>query len=50
MERSSEHEVVIARKLGHAGMEFAVVDKPTGLANYEERKDNPAVVSQDSVM
>jgi hypothetical protein len=38
---TGEGEVVVARELAHAGVEFAVVDEAAGLVDYEEGEYNP---------
>jgi hypothetical protein len=43
MKRTGEDEEVIAVKLGEAGVEFAVEDETTGLVDYEEGEDDPAM-------
>jgi hypothetical protein len=41
MERASKHQVVIACELAHARVEFAIVYETAGLADDEEREDDP---------
>jgi hypothetical protein len=41
MERASKHQIVIACELAHARVEFAIVYETAGLADDEERKDDP---------
>lgn len=41
MEGASKSEVVIARELAHASVEFAIVNKTTGFVDDEEREDDP---------
>ena len=48
MEGASEHEEVITGEFAHASMEFAIVYQASGLANYEERKYDPAAGEMES--
>lgn len=45
MKGPGEHQVVIACELAHACVELAVVNETARLADYEEREDDPGIVS-----
>jgi hypothetical protein len=41
VERAGDHEEIVTGELVQARVELAVVDQAAGLADYEERKDDP---------
>jgi hypothetical protein len=43
MERSSEHEIVIAGELAHARVELAIVNETARLADDEQREHHPTL-------